>query len=127
MTSKDFDYRIRLVAEISNADDQDGIPFRTAILSDSIYLASIGEVHHETDTDRGVLHESSFEISDVRQGPSAIQPNSMNDEQRERHLNAIEAGYLRRLMNDMVYECLNDAIDRSEACEIEDIDMENVG
>jgi len=127
MTSKDFRYRCRLCVELYNDDDLEKhgdrcVPFKIVPLLDLNLDAEIAPHYHETDTDRGVMSEQTIEVQDVRHTGEKI-----IDRDTEFMIKDIPGQRLRGFVRGMVWDSLEYAIDKCEATEVDDVNMEADG
>tara|TARA_R100001510_G_scaffold57782_2_gene67753 strand:+ start:3175 stop:3558 length:384 start_codon:yes stop_codon:yes gene_type:complete len=127
MPSKTLKYRCRVCVELYNSEDLEldpklTVPFKTITLTDTEADATIFVDYNETDTDRGILMDESIEVDDVKVHRShAI-------EQSSSYLVAgLTGSRLTGHLKSIVWDSAEAAIEKSQANDIDDVNMEADG
>ena len=120
--TKELEYRCRVIVELHDGNDEparDAEPFRIVEILTSYINASLEDVEHEVDTDRGTLVEREVEVTQVKHMKTDHEPIANN-----LFGHVIVWNRLRQMLENIVLVSAETAVEKSEASEAEEVWVE---
>ena len=120
--TKELEYRCRVVVELHDGNDepsQDSEPFRIVEILNSYFNATLEDVRHEVDTDRGTLVEHEVEVTHVDHQKTDREKIA---DQLYRH--PVVWNRLQIMLEEIVLISAESTVEKSEASESDDVWVE---
>ena len=120
--TKELEYRCRVIVELHDGNDEparDAEPFRIVEILTSYINASLEDVRHEVDTDRGMLVEHEVEVTQVKHLKTDHEKIA---DQLYKH--PIVWNRLRQMLENIVLVSAETAVEKSEAGEADEVWVE---